>query len=60
MKKQNKDLRIKKYQLIPVRQHYFRLKEFADRSIEFIMENEKVTAVKQLSPAGEYVSKRMK
>jgi CubicO group peptidase (beta-lactamase class C family) len=47
------------YQLIPLKPHIFRIKEFADRSIEFIIDDGNVTAVKQISPSGEYVNKKL-
>jgi len=36
----------------------FRVQEFADVIVEFVEENGKITAVKQIDPSGEYVSKR--
>jgi CubicO group peptidase (beta-lactamase class C family) len=49
-----------KYQLVPVKPNTFRLKEFADLSIVFIVENEKVVAFKQIDPSGEYRVERKK
>src|SRR6185503_18481661 len=34
----------------------FRVREFADVIVEFVEENGKITAVKQIDPSGEYVS----
>ena len=36
----------------------FRVQEFADVIVESVEENGKITAVKQIDPSGEYVSKR--
>jgi hypothetical protein len=36
----------------------FRLPEFSDVIVEFVEEDGKITAVKQIDPSGEYVSKR--
>jgi CubicO group peptidase (beta-lactamase class C family) len=46
------------YQLIPHRARTFRLKGFSDITIEFVVENGAVTAVKQHDPSGEYEFKR--
>jgi hypothetical protein len=43
-----------RYQLVPVKQHSFRLKQFADLRIDFIVENGEVIAFKQVDPSGEY------
>jgi CubicO group peptidase (beta-lactamase class C family) len=42
------------YQLTPYQTHKFRIKGFADIVFEFVMENGKVTALKQRDPSGEY------
>jgi len=44
--------------LIPYKALKFHLPEFADVIVEFVEENGKITAVKQINPSGEYVSKR--
>jgi len=44
--------------LIPYKGLKFRVQEFADVVVEFIEENGQITAVKQIDPSGEYVSKR--
>ena len=44
--------------LIPYKPLKFRIQEFADVVVEFVEENGKITAVKQIDPSGEYVSKR--
>ena len=49
-----------RYQLIPVKQHIFRIKEFADYRFEFVVENGNVTGVKQIDPSGEYLIKKQK
>jgi len=36
----------------------FRVQEFADVLVEFVEENGQITALKQIDPSGEYVSKR--
>jgi CubicO group peptidase (beta-lactamase class C family) len=43
--------------LIPYKTRHFKAKEFSDWTIEFIVENGKVTAMKQKDPSGEYVMK---
>ena len=43
-----------RYQLLPVKPHTFRLKDFADLSVVFIVENGEVVAFKQIDPSGEY------
>ena len=42
-------------ELIPYKTNIFKTKEFADFTVEFIIENGKVTAVKQKDGSGEYV-----
>jgi hypothetical protein len=49
-----------RYQLVPVKQHIFRIKEFADLRFEFVVENGNVTGVKQIDPSGEYLIKKQK
>jgi CubicO group peptidase (beta-lactamase class C family) len=44
--------------LIPYKGLKFRIQEFADVVIEFVEENGQITALKQITPSGEYVSKR--
>ncbi len=44
--------------LIPYKGLKFRVQEFADVVVEFIEENGQITAVKQIDPSGEYLSKR--
>jgi hypothetical protein len=45
--------------LVPWRPNRFRLKEFSDATVEFAVASDgKVTALKQVSPAGEFVSPR--
>jgi CubicO group peptidase (beta-lactamase class C family) len=44
--------------LIPYRGLKFRVQEFADVVVEFVEANGQITAVKQIDPSGEYVSKR--
>ena len=44
--------------LIPYKGLKFRVQEFADVVIEFVEENGQITALKQITPSGEYVSKR--
>lgn len=44
--------------LIPYKSKVFKAKEFSDMTIEFVMENGKVTAMKQKDPSGEYLMKR--
>ena len=44
--------------LVPYKGLKFRIPEFADVLIEFVDENGQITAVKQIDPSGEYVSKR--
>jgi CubicO group peptidase (beta-lactamase class C family) len=49
-----------RYQLIPTKSHTFRIKEFADMSFVFILENGNVTALKQIDPSGEYLIEKQK
>ncbi|HEV8292054.1 MAG TPA: DUF3471 domain-containing protein, partial [Tepidisphaeraceae bacterium] len=44
--------------LTPYKGLKFRIPEFADVIIEFVEENGQITAMKQIDPSGEYVSKR--
>ena len=44
--------------LIPYKGLKFRVQEFADVVVEFVEENGQITALKQIDPSGEYVSKR--
>src|SRR6266496_208133 len=44
--------------LVPYKGLKFRIPEFADVVIEFVEENGQITAMKQIDPSGEYVSKR--
>jgi CubicO group peptidase (beta-lactamase class C family) len=44
--------------LIPYKGLKFRIQEFADVVIEFVEENGQITALKQITPSGEFVSKR--
>jgi CubicO group peptidase (beta-lactamase class C family) len=44
--------------LIPYKGLKFRIPEFADVIVEFVEENGQITALKQITPAGEFVSKR--
>ena len=44
--------------LIPYKPLKFRVEEFADVVVEFVEENGQITAIKQIDPSGEYVSKR--
>jgi len=41
-------------QLVPFKPHKFRVKEFADLVIEFVLDNGQITALKQTDPSGEY------
>jgi hypothetical protein len=43
-----------RFKLIPVRKDIFRIQEFADLSIIFVCENDKITGFKQKDPSGEY------
>src|SRR5262249_53782641 len=44
--------------LIPYKALKFRLQEFAEVVVEFVEENGRVTALKQINPSGEYVAKK--
>jgi len=45
--------------LVPWKPRRFRLKEFSDVTVEFVVESDgKVTALKQVDPSGEFVSPR--
>ncbi len=44
--------------LVPYKALKFRVEEFADVVVEFVEENGQITALKQIDPSGEYVSKR--
>lgn len=44
--------------LVPYKGLRFRLPEFADVLIEFVEEDGRITAMKQIDPSGEYISKR--
>jgi CubicO group peptidase (beta-lactamase class C family) len=44
--------------LLPWRPRQFRVPEFADVTIEFVVDNGKVTAMKQRDPSGEYTAPR--
>lgn len=44
--------------LVPYKGLKFRVQEFGDVIIEFVEENGQITALKQIEPSGEYVSKR--
>jgi hypothetical protein len=44
--------------LIPYKALKFRVQEFADVVVEFVEANGQITALKQIDPSGEYVSKR--
>jgi hypothetical protein len=46
------------YELIPVKTHRFKVKEFADYTFVFVVENGKVTSLKQIDPSGEYEMKK--
>jgi CubicO group peptidase (beta-lactamase class C family) len=46
------------YELIPVKTHQFKVKQFADYTFVFVVENGKVTSLKQIDPSGEYELKR--
>ncbi len=47
-----------RYQLIPVKPNLFRAKGFEDMHFEFVIENNKITAFKQIDPSGEYTVKK--
>jgi hypothetical protein len=44
--------------LVPWQPRRFRIPEFADVTIEFVVEDGKVTAMKQRDPSGEYILPR--
>ena len=44
--------------LVPYKGLKFRIPEFADVLIEFVEENGQISAMKQIDPSGEYLSKR--
>ena len=44
--------------LLPYKGLKFKIPEFADVIVEFVEENGQITAIKQIDPSGEYVSKR--
>lgn len=44
--------------LLPYKGLKFKVPEFADVIVEFVEENGQITAMKQIDPSGEYVSKR--
>jgi CubicO group peptidase (beta-lactamase class C family) len=44
--------------LTPWRPDRFKIKEFSDVTVEFVLEGGKVTAMKQIDPSGEYVFRR--
>ena len=44
--------------LVPWRQHRFKLKEFSDVTIEFVVGGGQVTAMTQISPSGRYTFQR--
>jgi CubicO group peptidase (beta-lactamase class C family) len=46
------------YQLVPYKTRTFRMKDFGDAVFEFVVENGKVTSMKQRDPSGEYEFKR--
>jgi CubicO group peptidase (beta-lactamase class C family) len=43
------------YELVPVKTHTFRIKQFADYTFVFVVENDQVKALKQIDPSGEYL-----
>jgi len=45
-------------ELVPYKQRIFHTKEFADMTIEFILKNGQVTAMKEKDPSGEYEIKK--
>ena len=47
-------------QLLPLKPATFRAKDFADLQFAFTIENDQVTAMKQIDPSGEYKFERMK
>jgi hypothetical protein len=44
--------------LLPYKGLKFKIPEFADVIVEFVEENGQITAMKQIDPSGEFVSKR--
>ena len=44
--------------MLPYKGLKFRIPEFSDVVLEFVMENGQVTALKQIDPSGEYILKR--
>jgi len=44
--------------LVPYKDRKFRVKEFSDLTLEFMMEGGRVTALKRTDPSGEYIQKR--
>jgi hypothetical protein len=46
------------YELVPVKTHTFRIKQFADYTFVFMVENGQVKALKQIDPSGEYELKK--
>lgn len=44
--------------LVPWKPHRFRVKEFSDAIVEFVVANGRVTAMKQIDPSGEYTFPR--
>ena len=47
-------------ELIPVKTNTFKVKEFPDYRLVFILENNEVKAVKQIDPTGEYLIEKVK
>jgi hypothetical protein len=45
-------------ELIPYRSNIFKIKEFSDASVEFVVKNDKVVAMKQKNGSGEYEFKK--
>jgi CubicO group peptidase (beta-lactamase class C family) len=43
------------YELVPVKTHTFRIKQFADYTFVFVVENGQVKGLKQIDPSGEYL-----
>ncbi|HVP14780.1 MAG TPA: serine hydrolase [Terriglobales bacterium] len=41
-------------ELVPLRSRVFTTRQFGDLSFEFVLENDRVTALKQVDPSGEY------
>ena len=44
--------------LTPWQPHRFKVKEFSDVTFEFVLEDGRVTALKQIDPSGEYIFRR--